>query len=214
MSPARQRRAVIRRRRWRLLDAEGRVAGMAQDCFYKVDPVRARRSVQPKLQLRSPVGLRLAAAQMRSSSCVAARASPFRRTTPSRTRGCRPGGRGHPGTARRGAVALRPQDLCGRRRPRAPRARRIKRDMETRGRDLGGILEQYEKFVKPATESFVVPTGERGHHRPARRGERRGDRDAGTASPTCWCSVSSWRRCGAGTSGASLCRRSRSTPPR
>ena len=37
-------------------------------------------------------------------------------------------------------------------------ARRIKRDMETRGRDLGGILEQYEKFVKPATESFVVPT--------------------------------------------------------
>ena len=37
-------------------------------------------------------------------------------------------------------------------------ARRIKRDMETRGRDLGGILEQYEKFVKPATETFVVPT--------------------------------------------------------
>ena len=30
--------------------------------------------------------------------------------------------------------------------------------METRGRDLGGILEQYEKFVKPATETFVVPT--------------------------------------------------------
>ena len=37
-------------------------------------------------------------------------------------------------------------------------ARRIKRDMEERGRDLSGILEQYERFVKPATESFVVPT--------------------------------------------------------
>ena len=37
-------------------------------------------------------------------------------------------------------------------------ARRIKRDMEDRGRDLSGILEQYERFVKPATESFVVPT--------------------------------------------------------
>ena len=37
-------------------------------------------------------------------------------------------------------------------------ARRIKRDMEERGRDLSGILEQYERFVKPATETFVVPT--------------------------------------------------------
>jgi uridine kinase len=37
-------------------------------------------------------------------------------------------------------------------------ARRIRRDMETRGRDLSGILEQYEKFVKPATETFVTPT--------------------------------------------------------
>ena len=37
-------------------------------------------------------------------------------------------------------------------------ARRIKRDMESRGRDLGGILDQYERFVKPATEAFVVPT--------------------------------------------------------
>lgn len=37
-------------------------------------------------------------------------------------------------------------------------ARRIRRDMESRGRDLAGILQQYEKFVKPATESFVVPS--------------------------------------------------------
>ena len=39
-------------------------------------------------------------------------------------------------------------------------ARRIKRDMECRGRDLTGILEQYERFVKPATEAFVTPTKE------------------------------------------------------
>ena len=37
-------------------------------------------------------------------------------------------------------------------------SRRIRRDMESRGRDLAGILEQYEKFVKPATEAFVLPT--------------------------------------------------------
>ena len=37
-------------------------------------------------------------------------------------------------------------------------ARRIERDMKTRGRDLAGILEQYTRFVKPATESFVLPT--------------------------------------------------------
>ena len=37
-------------------------------------------------------------------------------------------------------------------------ARRIKRDMTERGRDLDGILEQYERFVKPATEAFVVPS--------------------------------------------------------
>ena len=37
-------------------------------------------------------------------------------------------------------------------------ARRIKRDMESRGRDLAGILEQYERFVKPSTEAFVGPS--------------------------------------------------------
>ena len=37
-------------------------------------------------------------------------------------------------------------------------ARRIRRDMESRGRDLAGILQQYERFVKPATEQFVLPT--------------------------------------------------------
>lgn len=37
-------------------------------------------------------------------------------------------------------------------------ARRIRRDMADRGRDLSGILQQYEQFVKPATESFVVPS--------------------------------------------------------
>ena len=37
-------------------------------------------------------------------------------------------------------------------------SRRIKRDMEERGRDLAGVLQQYERFVKPATEQFVLPT--------------------------------------------------------
>ena len=37
-------------------------------------------------------------------------------------------------------------------------ARRIKRDMVSRGRSLDGVLQQYERFVKPATEQFVLPT--------------------------------------------------------
>mmetsp|Transcript_31492 Transcript_31492/g.82283 ORF Transcript_31492/g.82283 Transcript_31492/m.82283 type:complete len:256 (+) Transcript_31492:33-800(+) len=37
-------------------------------------------------------------------------------------------------------------------------SRRIRRDMEERGRSLDGVLQQYERFVKPATEQFVVPT--------------------------------------------------------
>eukprot|EP00966_Prymnesium_polylepis_P283743 6555049-Prymnesium_polylepis.2 len=30
--------------------------------------------------------------------------------------------------------------------------------MQSRGRDLGGILQQYEQFVKPSTETFLLPT--------------------------------------------------------
>ena len=30
--------------------------------------------------------------------------------------------------------------------------------MESRGRSLDGVLQQYERFVKPSTEQFVVPT--------------------------------------------------------
>ncbi|GAB1525085.1 hypothetical protein RhiTH_008242 [Rhizoctonia solani] len=37
-------------------------------------------------------------------------------------------------------------------------ARRIKRDVAERGRDVDGILEQYLRFVKPAYDYFVAPT--------------------------------------------------------
>ncbi|KNZ81857.1 Uridine-cytidine kinase-like 1 [Termitomyces sp. J132] len=37
-------------------------------------------------------------------------------------------------------------------------ARRIARDVEERGRDVGGILDQYLRFVKPAYDNFVRPT--------------------------------------------------------
>ncbi|KAK0524611.1 Uridine kinase [Tilletia horrida] len=36
-------------------------------------------------------------------------------------------------------------------------ARRIRRDMAERGRDLDGILAQYLRFVKPSFETFVAP---------------------------------------------------------
>lgn len=37
-------------------------------------------------------------------------------------------------------------------------ARRIRRDMEERGRTLDSILEQYQKTVKPMHEQFILPS--------------------------------------------------------
>ncbi|KAJ6531826.1 armadillo beta-catenin plakoglobin [Mycena capillaripes] len=37
-------------------------------------------------------------------------------------------------------------------------ARRIKRDVEERGRSVDGILEQYLRFVKPAYDNYVLPS--------------------------------------------------------
>ena len=37
-------------------------------------------------------------------------------------------------------------------------ARRLTRDILERGRDLDGVLKQYNKFVKPAYENFIEPT--------------------------------------------------------
>lgn len=37
-------------------------------------------------------------------------------------------------------------------------ARRLKRDIAERGRDMSGILEQYSKFVKPSFDDFIQPT--------------------------------------------------------
>ena len=37
-------------------------------------------------------------------------------------------------------------------------ARRMYRDISERGRDLEGVLKQYNKFVKPAFEHYIAPT--------------------------------------------------------
>uniref|UniRef100_A0A6N2K442 Uridine kinase n=1 Tax=Salix viminalis TaxID=40686 RepID=A0A6N2K442_SALVM len=37
-------------------------------------------------------------------------------------------------------------------------ARRIRRDIVERGRDINSVLEQYAKFVKPAFDNFVLPS--------------------------------------------------------
>uniref|UniRef100_A0A3B3UK08 Uridine-cytidine kinase n=1 Tax=Poecilia latipinna TaxID=48699 RepID=A0A3B3UK08_9TELE len=36
--------------------------------------------------------------------------------------------------------------------------RRLKRDVSQRGRDINGIIKQYNKFVKPAFEQYIEPT--------------------------------------------------------
>ncbi len=33
----------------------------------------------------------------------------------------------------------------------------VKRDIAERGRDIKGVLEQYEKFVKPAFDDYILP---------------------------------------------------------
>ncbi len=37
-------------------------------------------------------------------------------------------------------------------------ARRIRRDVADRGRDVGGVIDQYLRFVKPAYDNFVLPS--------------------------------------------------------
>jgi len=37
-------------------------------------------------------------------------------------------------------------------------ARRILRDIKSRGRDLDGVLQQYQTFVKPSFDEYVLPT--------------------------------------------------------
>ncbi|KDD72502.1 phosphoribulokinase/uridine kinase, partial [Helicosporidium sp. ATCC 50920] len=37
-------------------------------------------------------------------------------------------------------------------------ARRIQRDVAERGREIGGVLEQYTRFVKPSFDGFVAPS--------------------------------------------------------
>jgi uridine kinase len=36
--------------------------------------------------------------------------------------------------------------------------RRITRDVQVRGRDVAGVIEQYMRFVKPAFDQFVAPS--------------------------------------------------------
>ncbi len=36
--------------------------------------------------------------------------------------------------------------------------RRLKRDISQRGRDISGIIKQYNKFVKPAFEQYIEPS--------------------------------------------------------
>lgn len=37
-------------------------------------------------------------------------------------------------------------------------ARRIKRDVDSRGRDISSVIEQYTRFVKPSFDQFVAPS--------------------------------------------------------
>ncbi|GBC01847.1 hypothetical protein RclHR1_04350023 [Rhizophagus clarus] len=36
--------------------------------------------------------------------------------------------------------------------------RRLKRDISERGRDINGVIQQYQKFVKPAFDQYIQPT--------------------------------------------------------
>lgn len=36
--------------------------------------------------------------------------------------------------------------------------RRLRRDISERGRDITGVIKQYNKFVKPAFDQYIQPT--------------------------------------------------------
>lgn len=36
--------------------------------------------------------------------------------------------------------------------------RRLRRDISERGRDIAGVIKQYNKFVKPAFDQYIQPT--------------------------------------------------------
>ena len=36
--------------------------------------------------------------------------------------------------------------------------RRLRRDITERGRDIGGVIKQYNKYVKPAFDQYIEPT--------------------------------------------------------
>lgn len=36
--------------------------------------------------------------------------------------------------------------------------RRLRRDISERGREIEGVIKQYNKFVKPAFEQYIEPT--------------------------------------------------------
>lgn len=35
--------------------------------------------------------------------------------------------------------------------------RRLKRDISERGRELGGVIQQYTRFVKPSYDHYIAP---------------------------------------------------------
>jgi uridine kinase len=37
-------------------------------------------------------------------------------------------------------------------------ARRLRRDIQERGRSINSVLEQYNRFVKPSFENYIAPT--------------------------------------------------------
>lgn len=39
-------------------------------------------------------------------------------------------------------------------------ARRIRRDVAERGRDVEGVVQQYLRFVKPSYETYVLPSSQ------------------------------------------------------
>ena len=78
-----------------------------------------------------------------------------------RQRRCRAVGPGALSAADEGRFAVR--TTCGHvlrqpaRYPGSP-LRSIQRDVAVRGRDVGGVIEQYTRFVKPAFDQFVAPS--------------------------------------------------------
>lgn len=77
--------------------------------------------------------------------------------------------------------------------------RRLRRDISERGRDIAGVIKQYNKFVKPAFDQYIQPTMRLADIVVPRGEQAGGEGGMRCPSPARWCHPPALTHQGAGT---------------